>query len=680
MLRHLTASLVAGLVLCGSATAAPHEFADWSSRTNLTTNGTLQGRNVVLTSPEVVGGNVFNGTSTQFSDASIFTPAIAFGDQIEIVGRNGDSYTLDFGGPTKDPVFHLYSLASTIAFSEGPSVTKVSGESTFTTSANSVSGQADGSADSSGTIRVNGTFSSLTFTATPTFGDGSQADGISLQVGVRLAVPPPTTTIALFGDPPPGGYFAYLANVTVLATGDPDGAPRETRCVLDPPSAPASFDALPTGCSYGPSTEYFSRFVGGVGNHTLYAASRNATGETESVVSRTFRVESPPETVITGAPQGSIWNPTPQFTFSGGATYECRMDGAAFAPCASPFTAPVLASGPHAFQVRAINARGIGDPTPAGVDFAVNQPDHKRLACNAKPIFVGIFMQSARLPDLHGCMIGTLGSQGCSDLARCVIRDERCPRGARCTLKTRVQWFDADLDFNWLARAYSAYGPIAWDTFGVLYPVSRGPDSSENCATGFDRDRCSTITPASLTWLGEDQPIFASCTVSLEPGSGHLSSVGRIARTIFRDDDVRRIECDAELKIEPARPYVPVLPIIIPGFLTTQVGAPGAGTMSLAASILTSSGKASVAAKRKAAKPKIATQTKKVAKAGPIKFRLKLNATAKALLKRKRKLRVRLTTMFKPAGGGPSVKRTLITSIKQPKPRATRCTGRKSNC
>ena len=638
-----------------AAHAASYEFTDWSSRDNLTTFGTLQGHDVVLTSPESVGGNVFDGTSPQFN-TSQFNPQLPASDQIEIRGRNGNSYTLNFGGPVKDPVFHLYSLASTIAFPSGTTVTKVSGDDTFTASGNTAAGVADGSADSSGTIRVNGTFDSLTVTATPTFGDGSMADGISMQVGVKLATPPPTTTISLTPvEPAPEGYYPFFVFAQVAATGDPDGTPFETRCVLDPPSAPASFDALPAGCPYVDTSS-----VQVVGVHTLYAASRNATGEAEApVVSRTFRVEAPPDTTITGAPQGSVWTPAPQFAFRGGETYECRLDGAAFAPCASPFTAPVLNQGPHAFQVRAINERGIPDPTPAGVDFGINETQLKELSCEQRRISVDWFMFTFDKPNRLGCAIGTLGDQGCPRELTCVVKDQPCPLGARCVLNVRAEWFDADIETKWGAVAIATYGPIIpLDTI----PRRRYPRQQGYCQTTFDGDRCVALS--RLTSLGDGSPISPTCGESLDFGSGVLGA------TAFRDDDVRRIECSAELLIEPARPLTIVAPGVLLGFLTTQVSAPGAGTMSLAASIILGGS----AAKKKG--PRIASQSKNVKAAGPVSFRLKPNAAAKRLLKRKKKLRVKLQVTFKPAdGAAPTVKTERVT-LRQPKPAPKRCTKR----
>ena len=81
-----------------------------------------------------------------------------------------------------------------------------------------------------------------------------------------------------------------------------------------------------------------------------------------------------PETTITDGPSGVTSDDTPTFAFSSseaGSSFECRVDGAAFAPCSSPYTAAALAAGPHTFDVRARDAAGNEDASPARRSFTV---------------------------------------------------------------------------------------------------------------------------------------------------------------------------------------------------------------------------------------------------------------------------------------------------------------------
>jgi hypothetical protein len=84
-----------------------------------------------------------------------------------------------------------------------------------------------------------------------------------------------------------------------------------------------------------------------------------------------------PETTIVSGPPGVTTNATPAFAFSAsvpGATFQCSLDDGAFAACASPFTAPPLAAGDHTFAVRALDAAGTPDQTPAIDAFQVQLP------------------------------------------------------------------------------------------------------------------------------------------------------------------------------------------------------------------------------------------------------------------------------------------------------------------
>jgi hypothetical protein len=77
---------------------------------------------------------------------------------------------------------------------------------------------------------------------------------------------------------------------------------------------------------------------------------------------------SPPETTIDSAPGPNAPGGTANVTFSAnepGATFQCSLDQAAFAGCASPQNLSGLKAGAHTFAVRAIDAAGNVDPTAA---------------------------------------------------------------------------------------------------------------------------------------------------------------------------------------------------------------------------------------------------------------------------------------------------------------------------
>ena len=88
-----------------------------------------------------------------------------------------------------------------------------------------------------------------------------------------------------------------------------------------------------------------------------------------------------PQTRIRSGPGHSIQDRTPTFRFASsvaGSIYFCKLDGARFKRCRSPFTAPRLRFGHHIFKVDARVPGGAGDPSPAGYDFTVLKPRHAK--------------------------------------------------------------------------------------------------------------------------------------------------------------------------------------------------------------------------------------------------------------------------------------------------------------
>ncbi|MEX2502801.1 MAG: hypothetical protein WD336_10530, partial [Trueperaceae bacterium] len=82
----------------------------------------------------------------------------------------------------------------------------------------------------------------------------------------------------------------------------------------------------------------------------------------------------PPDTAIVAGPSGKTTDRTPTFRFTSTASppaFDCKVDSLAFATCGSPRTTAKLGPGKHDFQVRARDATGGVDPTPASRSFTV---------------------------------------------------------------------------------------------------------------------------------------------------------------------------------------------------------------------------------------------------------------------------------------------------------------------
>ena len=106
-------------------------------------------------------------------------------------------------------------------------------------------------------------------------------------------------------------------------------------------------------------------------------------GVSYDVVFAVFVLESePPETAFTSSPKPKTKRKKATFEFTGTdaralAGFECSLDGGAFAACTSPHTVQVK-RGKHTFAVRAVDAVGNVDASPATDDWKVKRKKKRR--------------------------------------------------------------------------------------------------------------------------------------------------------------------------------------------------------------------------------------------------------------------------------------------------------------
>lgn len=106
-----------------------------------------------------------------------------------------------------------------------------------------------------------------------------------------------------------------------------------------------------------------------VGANNIFKADSLSTNITEEGNT------TAPDTSIESGPEGSVSSKSASFTFGsddGGVSFECRLDGGAFAACTTPKGYAGLAEGPHTFEVRALDALGHADASPAGRGWTVD--------------------------------------------------------------------------------------------------------------------------------------------------------------------------------------------------------------------------------------------------------------------------------------------------------------------
>ena len=112
------------------------------------------------------------------------------------------------------------------------------------------------------------------------------------------------------------------------------------------------------------------------GSYVVAAKVEDAAGN-EVEEARVFTVDTKaPETTISSGPGGATDDSKPVFGFASaeaGSSFACRFDAEAFAACSGSAAAPkaALADGAHSFEVKATDAGGNVDATPAKGSFTV---------------------------------------------------------------------------------------------------------------------------------------------------------------------------------------------------------------------------------------------------------------------------------------------------------------------
>jgi hypothetical protein len=143
-------------------------------------------------------------------------------------------------------------------------------------------------------------------------------------------------------------------------------------------SCAAPIGASVTSCS-GPVANGTALDTGALGHHVFKVEAKDSDGATAGKSIGYEVVARPPFNTLLGShPRKTIKTTRKKvkvkFTFSSsepGATFKCKLDKKAFAPCTSPKTYKVK-QGKHTFTVEAISEGGV-DPTPATFPFKVKR-------------------------------------------------------------------------------------------------------------------------------------------------------------------------------------------------------------------------------------------------------------------------------------------------------------------
>jgi MYXO-CTERM domain-containing protein len=113
------------------------------------------------------------------------------------------------------------------------------------------------------------------------------------------------------------------------------------------------------------------------GAHTLQVRAKDPVGNLSTPASRTWTVDTvASDTSITQKPEAQTQETSATFAFQAtetGSSFECSVDDAAFTACSSPVTFN-LTPGNHSLKVRAKDAAGNVDASPAAYSWTISRP------------------------------------------------------------------------------------------------------------------------------------------------------------------------------------------------------------------------------------------------------------------------------------------------------------------
>jgi hypothetical protein len=177
--------------------------------------------------------------------------------------------------------------------------------------------------------------------------------------------PPPTDTT------PPGTSISSGPSATTTST--------SASFAFTATQAGSTFECKLDAGAYAACTSPKAYSDLGVGAHTFSVRATDPAGNTDATpATRTWTIApadvTPPDTTITSGPDATTLSRDASFAFTAsdaGATFECKLDASSFAPCSSPKQYSGLSTGAHTFSVRASDAAGNADATPAAQTWTI---------------------------------------------------------------------------------------------------------------------------------------------------------------------------------------------------------------------------------------------------------------------------------------------------------------------
>jgi acid phosphatase type 7 len=225
-----------------------------------------------------------------------------------------------------------------------------------------VNGTANGTVMDSGSEQCHGVPGS-TGPTPPTVTDIVPGNGAT-------GVPIGTTVQATFSEAMDGASVMAQGNFTLMNNGSSTAVPAtvsydsNTNTATLTPNAPLDY-----------STTYTATVKGGADGVKDTAGNPLSADEVWTFTTAAPPADTtPPNTTIDSGPSGTVKIRVAAFTFSSdetGSTFQCKLDGGTYSSCTSPWSYSNLADGSHTFYVKATDAAGNTDPTPASRSWRV---------------------------------------------------------------------------------------------------------------------------------------------------------------------------------------------------------------------------------------------------------------------------------------------------------------------
>jgi N-acetylneuraminic acid mutarotase len=335
----------------------------------------------------------------------------------------------------------------------------------------------------------------------------------------------------------PSGY--YLLNVTtqgrvsswILSFNDllaPDLTSPETALASTPPAntsntyALFSFSSEPgalfecslNGAAFTPCSSPQSYNSLEDRRHTFRVRARDLLGNVEATPAeyswtvRSLLDSTPPETVLEMAstPPAHTRLTSAHFRFSSepGAAFRCSLDEAAFIPCTSPQSQDSLPDGEHSFRVKAVDAAGNEDPTPAEHLWTVDTVAPSTTLSSAPPAlthFTLVTFSFSSEPDASfECSLDGAAFEACPN-----PKEYSSLRDKKYTLQVRARDLAGNVDPNPFQYSWrvDTLAPETW-----LEPTSTPPAHTRLVSASFS---FSSGESASFECSLDGQP-FTPCT------------------------------------------------------------------------------------------------------------------------------------------------------------------------